>query len=446
MFPSTLFPQFLSRDTQSYRFQLRLLGHTAQITRLTFSVDGELLASGSADQTVKIWDSSTFQCLHTLTQDEFGWGQITALKWFYDPKYDRVLAIGTGRGYVIFFRANNNKMFKIYSEVICRNIPIEDFDFDSSSRQFAVAEHSGRVHSFELSPDYRLGAQWVAEVSPTHIVRTVRLIADDAHAYILNTGKCITLNRQTGKQTDERRFATAAGDVAFSPDVKHILVDTLLSSFDLYTSDSFEKITSFKLSPSRLNKVKIGSFIEDGTAIACPNYLQDVVSIFKTTSPTARETLRHEQVRVVASCSSLTHHVICSGGKANGNIYVWRKRIHEGRAEPYSPACNFQTAFNIIMILLVLVLMSANWAPQSINVLPFASATTDEVAGQTSTLGDPTPLQSGQPRDAPTPSPSSVMLISTVVISITPRSEREVMRFKIWCFPQCKRYMLLSNY
>jgi hypothetical protein len=44
----------------------------------------------------------------------------------------------------------------IYSEMVSRNIPIEDFDFDVATRQFIVADHSGCVWSFLLSQDCEL--------------------------------------------------------------------------------------------------------------------------------------------------------------------------------------------------------------------------------------------------------------------------------------------------
>ena len=45
----------------------------------------------------------------------------------------------------------------------------------------------------------RLVAQWMAEVSPTHIVRSVRLTeSGEAHAYVLNTGKWCVFKQHGG--------------------------------------------------------------------------------------------------------------------------------------------------------------------------------------------------------------------------------------------------------
>lgn len=43
-----------------------LQGHTAEVWSVSFSLDGQLLASGSDDRTIRIWDVQTGQCLHIL--------------------------------------------------------------------------------------------------------------------------------------------------------------------------------------------------------------------------------------------------------------------------------------------------------------------------------------------------------------------------------------------
>ncbi len=49
-----------------------LQGHTNWILSVAFSPNGNILATGSEDQTVKLWDVSTGQCLRTL-QGHTGW-------------------------------------------------------------------------------------------------------------------------------------------------------------------------------------------------------------------------------------------------------------------------------------------------------------------------------------------------------------------------------------
>ncbi|HEY9633566.1 MAG TPA: hypothetical protein V6D14_09180, partial [Coleofasciculaceae cyanobacterium] len=51
-----------------------LQGHSGWVESITFSLDGQLLASSSLDQTVRLWKVGTGQCLQTL-QGQSSWGE-----------------------------------------------------------------------------------------------------------------------------------------------------------------------------------------------------------------------------------------------------------------------------------------------------------------------------------------------------------------------------------
>ncbi|MBD2033766.1 NACHT domain-containing protein [Leptolyngbya sp. FACHB-321] len=63
---------------------LQLLGHQGRVWSVVFSPDGQTLASCSEDQTIKLWDWRTGQCMKTLTGHQ-GW--VKALAYSPDGKH-----------------------------------------------------------------------------------------------------------------------------------------------------------------------------------------------------------------------------------------------------------------------------------------------------------------------------------------------------------------------
>jgi len=53
------------------------LGHSDNVNSVTFSPDGRLLASGSGDKTIKLWDVETWDEIRTLKGHSFGVNSVT---------------------------------------------------------------------------------------------------------------------------------------------------------------------------------------------------------------------------------------------------------------------------------------------------------------------------------------------------------------------------------
>jgi WD40 repeat protein len=63
-------PQILKLKDPDPKNPKILKGHNNRIRKVVFSQDGRLLASGSDDQTIKVWEVETGQCIHTLQKHQ----------------------------------------------------------------------------------------------------------------------------------------------------------------------------------------------------------------------------------------------------------------------------------------------------------------------------------------------------------------------------------------
>ncbi|KAJ4126988.1 hypothetical protein NW768_008609 [Fusarium equiseti] len=115
---------------------LTLEGHTSLVTCVAFSYDGCLLASGSWDRTVKIWDVSTGACLHTLLAHD-DWVNVVA----FSPKNHNI-ATGSDDGTVKVWDASNGVLIKtIYG---C-NSPISALSFSKNGNLIATGASDGTI-------------------------------------------------------------------------------------------------------------------------------------------------------------------------------------------------------------------------------------------------------------------------------------------------------------
>ncbi|GAB4291522.1 MAG: hypothetical protein Fur0025_26780 [Oscillatoriaceae cyanobacterium] len=102
-----------------------MLGHVNNINSVAFSPDGKILASGSADNTIKLWDVTTRQLRYTLSSNQ---GVIYSVAFSGDGK---MLASGSSSGQI--------QLWNALTGVAIKSLPA----------------HSGLVESVAFSPDGR---------------------------------------------------------------------------------------------------------------------------------------------------------------------------------------------------------------------------------------------------------------------------------------------------
>ncbi|KAF4464585.1 WD40 repeat [Fusarium albosuccineum] len=117
-------------------------GHRSQIKSMAFSSDNTLLASGSEDHTVKIWNSATGECLQTLGED-------------YDESVHRVAFSPDDSQLASVFRDGTTRIWNLYMDNRLQTIEKDDraisalaFSPDDTMLASASSDSSVKIWDF----------------------------------------------------------------------------------------------------------------------------------------------------------------------------------------------------------------------------------------------------------------------------------------------------------
>ncbi|KAK0436306.1 WD40-repeat-containing domain protein [Desarmillaria tabescens] len=331
-----------------YHSVARLHGHRGAINALAFMPNGLVLASGSDDESIKLWSTGHAICLQTLIDGQESFGEVKALCFIgADGQW---LVSGTGRGLVCVYERTLGGRYYQTTSVLgtsASNDPVESLAFDPGSRCLAVTSHNGAIVVY--NPDFTgirvaLRMQWSSDVAPM-IPRSCAFVSagKDLFVFGLNTGDITTLSATTGEMVSRHHLGCPIGSAAVDSKGSVLLLQNVGDSFELYdirsnklihiipadstipflTDVKFTKSGAIAAGGSATGKVRI-IHIGSGSVVQELNHGRGILLLCSLTLPTNEMELGPVQALDMASTCMLD--IIASGSSADlHDIRLWAK-------------------------------------------------------------------------------------------------------------------------
>ncbi|NJR40114.1 MAG: hypothetical protein HC781_16445 [Leptolyngbyaceae cyanobacterium CSU_1_4] len=243
-------------------------GHTAPILALSLSADGTLLASGSKDNTIKVWEVPTGKLLHTLKGHA---APVTSVALSQD-----------GKTVVSGSEDNTIKVWEV----------------PTAALRHTLAEHSDKVYAVALSPDGKAIASGSQDF-------TVKL-------WNTETGELVrTLSQPAG-----HRDAVSA--VAISPDGKQVASGSWEKDIKLWDLQTGKILRTFT---GHQDKVMAVTFVNDQTVAS--GSLDKSIRIWDTQSETFQE-IQNAHTETVLSLTARPADQRLVSASPDKTIKIWQ--------------------------------------------------------------------------------------------------------------------------
>lgn len=326
-------------------------GHAARVDGMAFSPDGKLLASGSADNTIKLWDTASRREVRTLAGHT---GGIKAVAFRPDGQW---LASGGIDGNIKFWEAGSGKQVSNFPG----NGSVSAIAFSPDGRRFAagnmekviklwdlssggertLSEHKGFVTTLAFSPD----GHWLAsgsadktvkiwEVQSGRVVATLSSHTDrittlsfSRDGVWLATGSFDTRVKlwKVGAWGKEQADLSAGGKlvaIAFSSDGQTLISADVKKTINVYEVATGRQLENRAVATDDdlLEAVSI-SFSPDGQWLALSTG-DKTIQVCDVATGRDVQNLSTHSFSVYATAFSAGGHWLATGGKEN-TVKIW---------------------------------------------------------------------------------------------------------------------------
>ena len=277
-----------------------LEGHTSTVLSVTFSPDGQTLASGSTDGTIRLWDVATGDHLRTLQHDNKLFSSVLSVAFSPDGQ---MIAGATRGGTHLWDVATGDSL-----RTLERDSTVVTFSPDGQT--LASGSTGGTIRLWDVATGDHLRTL----VHPGEI-RSVAFSPDGQMIAGATLGRIHLWDVATRDSLPILRSSYTISSVAFSPDGQMIAGATSRSI-------RFWDVTGSRLWAlhRHTSTVSSVSFSPDGRTIASGSY-DNTIRLWDVTGGQPRTLMRH--TNSVLSVAFSPDGQMIAGGGSDGTVLLW---------------------------------------------------------------------------------------------------------------------------